>query len=86
MESLFAFVETQYGHQSWYGVAAEKLAAVSLPRPLVLLYGKLGNMPNDRERPFPFSTQDHLVPCELLRRGGGTLRRGSPRCQPNSAA
>lgn len=67
MESLFAFVETQYGIQPWYGVAAEKLAAVSLPRPLELLYGKLGNMPNDRERPFPFSTQDHLVPFELLR-------------------
>lgn len=67
MNSLFAFVETQYGIQSWYGVAADKLAAVSLPRPLEILYGKLGNMPNDRERPFPFSTQDHLLPFELLR-------------------
>lgn len=67
MESLFALVETLHGHQSWYGIATDKLAATSLPKPLELLYAKLGNMPNDRECPFPFSTQDHLVPFELLR-------------------
>lgn len=67
MESLFAFVDTQFGIRPWYGIASDKLAAVPLPRPLELLYGKLGNMPNDREQPFPFSTQDHLVPFEMLR-------------------
>ena len=66
MQSLFALVERLHGFQSWYGVAADKLSAVPLPKPLELLYGRLGNMPSARGCAFPFSTQDHLVPFELL--------------------
>ncbi len=67
MQSLFAIVDRQRGRRSCYGIAAEKLAAVDLPLPLAQLYGELGNMPGDRETPFPFSTQDHLIPFEFLR-------------------
>ncbi len=67
MKSLFAIVKTLHGLRSWYGIAEDKLSAVQLPLPLRLLYGQLGNMPGSHDSPFPFSTQDHLVPFELLR-------------------
>ncbi len=70
MQSLFALVDTLHGRRPWYGIAAEKLAAVNLPGPLAQLNGTLGNMPGDRENAFPFSTQVHLVPFELLREEG----------------
>jgi hypothetical protein len=67
MESLFAVIDELAGRRSWYGISPQKLAAVELPQPLSMLYGELGNMPSGRDHPFPFSTQDHLVPFELLR-------------------
>jgi hypothetical protein len=68
LDSLIAFVKTRHGYvlPRWYGISAEKLSSVRLPRPLARLYGSLGNMPGFRDWPFPFAQQDYLLPFEFL--------------------
>lgn len=73
LDSLIAFVEVTHGIRPWYGISAEKLSSVSLPRPLARLYGSLGNMPGGEDRPFPFWQQDRLLPFEFLRAENGRL-------------
>src|SRR5688500_2141695 len=73
IDSLIAFVEVTHGIRRWYGIAAEKIGSVSLPRPLAQLYGSLGNMPGFESRPFPFWQQDRLLPFELLSVENGRL-------------
>lgn len=67
VDSLVAFVDQWHGIRPWYAIAPAKLNAVSLPKPLSRLYGSLGNMPGSDGRPFPFSSNDQLLPFELLR-------------------